>query len=279
MEHRVPSVAPISCPLTATTAESPVLLHSSCRRRGSRAGWRRSGGGAAAAGAGLRRAACGGRPAFPGSASCRRSPAAGPTGWPGSPAELGPTQLRAAPRLPRHRPGDGPWAPLSRRGLRSRWPAARGARAHTPTHGHARARTHRHTDTRARTHTDTRTHTRERARPPTRARPRSASIPAAPQSLRSPGRPPARCAPSSRAPRPLGLHRPLPGGGERAARGSPALGECLAAPAPRVSDWARRSPPSLSPASFPVHSLARSLPTPGGTRCAAAAGAAASFTL
>lgn len=102
---------------------------------------------------GLGCAACGGCPAFPGSASCRRSPAAGPTGWPGSPAELGPTQLRAAPRLPRHRPGDWPRAPLSRRGLRSRWPAARGARAHTPTHGHTRARAHtpRHTHASART--------------------------------------------------------------------------------------------------------------------------------
>ena len=63
----------------------------------------------------------------------------------------------------------------------------------------------------------------------------------------------------------------------------PALGECLAAPAPRVSDWARRSPPSVPlPPSRSPPSLARRqprlapCPLPGGTFRAAAA---ASFTL
>lgn len=98
----------------------------------------------------------------------------------------------------------------------------------------------------------------------------------------------------SRNPRPFlpGARPPqAPPGGEAggrtragAGRGEgPALGECLAAPAPRVSDWATRSPPSVPlPPSRSPPSLARRqprlapCPLPGGTFRAAAA---ASFTL
>eukprot|EP00070_Physeter_catodon_P037331 XP_028344225.1 uncharacterized protein C1orf21 homolog isoform X1 [Physeter catodon] len=79
-----------------------------------------------------------GCPAFRPSASSRRSPAAGPKGWLGFPAELGRPGPRAAPRLPRHRPGVRPRTQLSRRGLPSLWPAGAGCapasvRAHTHT--------------------------------------------------------------------------------------------------------------------------------------------------
>ena len=84
------------------------------------------------------RAARRGCPAFPPSASSRRSPTAGPKGWLGFPAELGRPDLRAAPWLPRHRLGVRPRTQLSRRGLPSRWPAGAGC-AHTHTHKIGRA--------------------------------------------------------------------------------------------------------------------------------------------
>lgn len=178
------------------------------------------------------RAARRGCPAFPPSDSSRRSPAAGPKGWLGFPAKLGRPGLRAAPWLPRHRPGVRPRTQLS--------------------------------------------HTHARPHPPSLSAalgdPLSWSL--------SPG-----CAAPSRPPQ--AVPRGEAGCWTRAGAGrgeGPAVGECLAAPAPRVSDWARRSPPSLPlPFSRSPPSLARSppapacsLPTPTGTFRAAAA---ASFTL
>lgn len=75
-------------PRRAASAGSPGL-HSSGRRRGSRAGWRRFRGRAGAAAlrlssqGGRGRAARRGCPTFPRSAPSRRSPSAGPRGWPG----------------------------------------------------------------------------------------------------------------------------------------------------------------------------------------------------
>lgn len=106
-------------------------------------------------------------------------------------------------------------------------PAGPRARAHKP-----QTQTHRHT--------------------------RPSSPPAPPRGPSHP-RPSSRRVPFSGARRPRGLRRPLPGGGE------PGGGECLAAPAPRASDWARRSPPSPAP-SLPLGPLPRALPAHSGGR-------------
>ena len=122
-------------------------------------------------------------------------------------------------------------------------------------------------------HTHTHTHTYTHARP--RPRFRSAALAVAQSRSLPPGARPPQAPPGGEA-----------GGRTRAGAGrgeGPALGECLAAPAPRVSDWARRSPPSVPlPPSRSPPSLARRqprlapCPLPGGTFRAAAA---ASFTL
>ena len=187
-----------------------------------------------------------GCPASPSPASSRRSPSAGPKVWLGSSAELGRPGLRAVQQLlPGHRPGVRPRTQLSRRGL----PSSGGVRAHTHTH----------------------TYTHARPRP----RFRSAALAVAQSRSLPPGARPPQAPPGGEA-----------GGRTRAGAGrgeGPALGECLAAPAPRVSDWARRSPPSVPlPPSRSPPSLARRqprlapCPLPGGTFRAAAA---ASFTL
>ncbi|XP_019490992.1 PREDICTED: collagen alpha-1(I) chain-like [Hipposideros armiger] len=104
-------------------------------------------------------------------------------------------------------------------------------------------------------------HATARGTGPGRPFPAAVSPPAGPPRGPSQPRSPAGRVPASGARRPGGLRRPLPGGGEQDARGSRAAGECLAAPAPRVSDWARRSPPSLAPGPLPG---GRSAPRPPG---------------
>lgn len=108
-----------------------------------------------------------------------------------------------------------------------------------------------------------RTHKHKHTRTRTRAGPRPPPRPAAP---RSRDRPPAGSL--SRVRGALAASAgPSPGeeSGTRGsrARGGRAVGECLAAPAPRVSDWARRSPPSSPPSPRSPPSPAPS-PLPGG---------------
>lgn len=155
----------------------------------------------------------------------------------GSPAELGPHGLRAAPQPPRHRPGDRPKAPLSRRALRSRW--SQGAHPHTQTH------------------TNT---------PPAPA-PRSPSRPGLPLAA---SLSPVRGASAASA-------GPSPGEGSGTrgspARGGPAGGGVSGCPRPS-SERLGEEVPSLPPSSRPLGPLPRPLPahSPGagprrGRRC------------
>lgn len=131
MGRRGPSLAPSARPSLSPQVPPPLSRPCSPQLAGAAAPGR--GGGGLAEGPG---------PAtgMPGLASVRGQPARH-GGWARALARVSrrvrPSGFRAAPRLPRHRTGDGPRAPLSRRGLPSRGPAARGARA----------RAHRHTDT------------------------------------------------------------------------------------------------------------------------------------